>query len=205
MRRNLALLLVGLGLTAQAAHADIAVLTSGATLKIRAHRTDGDTVLVELSDGGEVGIERSLLVGVVPDEVIDELAPVKDAADLRALAIAAAERHRLDPQLVLAVVGVESSFRPDARSPKGAQGLMQLMPATAADLGVADSLDPEQNLEGGARYLEWLMAVFSGDLEKVLAGYNAGPGAVTRSGGVPPYRETRDYVARVMKRYKEQR
>jgi soluble lytic murein transglycosylase-like protein len=80
---------------------------------------------------------------------------------------------------------------------------MQLMPATAAFLGVEDAFDPEQNLEGGVRHLGWLLELYEGDLERALAAYNAGEGAVARHGGIPPYRETREYVRRVLERYRE--
>jgi len=102
---------------------------------------------------------------------------------------------------VLAVVGVESAFRPEAVSSKGAQGLMQLMPGTAASLGVDDAFDPEQNLDGGVRHLGALLARYGGDLTRALAAYNAGEGAVARHQGVPPFRETREYVKRVLERY----
>jgi len=103
--------------------------------------------------------------------------------------------------LVLAVVSVESAFRPEAVSRKGAQGLMQLMPATAASLGVKDAFDPVENLDGGSRHLGSLLTLYGGDLVSALAAYNAGAGAVARHGGVPPYRETRAYVKKVLERY----
>lgn len=112
-----------------------------------------------------------------------------------------APSHRLDPDLVLAVVAVESSGRPDARSPKNAQGLMQLMPETAADLGVEDALDPVQNLQGGMRHLRRLIDRFSGDLTLALAAYNAGEEAVSRYKGVPPYPETQAYVRKLRALY----
>jgi soluble lytic murein transglycosylase-like protein len=115
---------------------------------------------------------------------------------------AIARRRGLDPKLVRAVVEVESAFRPDAVSPKGATGLMQLMPSTASELGVADPLDPEANVDGGVRYLIQLLDLYNGDVQKALAAYNAGPGAVARHNGVPPFRETREYVRKVMKKYK---
>jgi soluble lytic murein transglycosylase-like protein len=103
----------------------------------------------------------------------------------------------LNPELVLAVVEVESNFSPTAQSPKQAQGLMQLIPATARRFGVADPWDPHQNLRGGMAYLRWLLDHFGGDLRLALAGYNAGEGAVRDHGGVPPFAETQNYVRRV--------
>lgn len=106
--------------------------------------------------------------------------------------------YGLDPNLVLAVIEVESNFNPQARSSKNAQGLMQLIPATAERFGVRDVWDPEQNLRGGMSYLRWLLREFEGDIRLALAAYNAGEGAVERHGGIPPYPETRNYVARIM-------
>ena len=105
-----------------------------------------------------------------------------------------APEFRLDPELVLAMVQVESNFDPSARSPKNAQGLMQLIPETAERFGVKDVWDPEDNLRGGMAYLRWLLDYFEGDLKLALAGYNAGEGAVQRYRGVPPFEETQDYV-----------
>ncbi len=187
---------------AASARAEIAVLANGQTLKVTGRRVEADRIFLSLKGGGEVGVVAAEIRGFVPDEVIDEvLAPVAAGTDIRALAIATARRHGLDPNLVLAVVSVESGFQADAVSNKGAQGLMQLMPATARELGVADALDPAQNLDGGTRYLRMLVAQYGGDIGKALAAYNAGPGAVKRHGGVPPYRETHHYISRVMTRY----
>lgn len=108
----------------------------------------------------------------------------------------------LDPDLVKAVIQVESAYRPAAVSHKGAMGLMQLMPATAQSLAVRDPWDPDQNVQGGTRYLRYLMDLFGGQLELVLAGYNAGPEAVNRYGGVPPFDETRNYVEKVLRIYR---
>jgi hypothetical protein len=132
------------------------------------------------SDGSRIGVRPS-----VWDEVIDERAAA----------------HGVRPELVRAVIQVESAFNPRARSPKGAMGLMQLMPDTAADLGVTNPFDPEQNIRGGVAYLRSLLDRFNGNEELALAAYNAGPGAVTKYGSrVPPYRETREYVQKVGRR-----
>lgn len=113
----------------------------------------------------------------------------------------AAARHGVDPRLVQSLIQVESDFNSGAISPKGAMGLMQLMPATARRWGVANPLDPIQNLEGGVQHLKMLLASYRGDLRLSLAAYNAGEAAVARSGGVPPFPETIDYVDRVSRLY----
>jgi hypothetical protein len=109
-----------------------------------------------------------------------------------------APQFQLEPHLVLAIIRVESNFDTVARSPKNAQGLMQLIPETAQRFNVRNAYDPAQNLRGGMAYLRWLLAYFEGDLILVTAAYNAGEGAVERYRGIPPYRETRDYVRRVL-------
>jgi soluble lytic murein transglycosylase-like protein len=111
----------------------------------------------------------------------------------------AATRHQVDVALVKAVIHAESDFIADARSPKGAQGLMQLMPATAVRHNVERVLAPADNVEGGVRHLRLLLDRYGGDVRLALAAYNAGEGAVDRSGGVPPYPETLDYISRVLK------
>jgi soluble lytic murein transglycosylase-like protein len=110
---------------------------------------------------------------------------------------AAAKKHGLDPALLAGLVKQESGFDPNAGSPAGARGLTQLMPGTAAGLGVTNVLDPVQSLEGGAKYLRQQLDAFGGDVTRALAAYNAGPGAVQRYGGVPPYAETQNYVRAV--------
>jgi soluble lytic murein transglycosylase-like protein len=158
---------------------------------------------------------------VVDDEVVPEPEPVAEelAAALEApvplrfedsvakvpegpyggLIYEAARRHSINPQVVAALIRAESAGNPRAVSRKGARGLMQLMPATAQRFGTRkESLfDPKANLEAGIRYLSWLVEQFPGDLSKVLAAYNAGENAVLRYGGIPPYRETREYVRRI--------
>ncbi len=112
-----------------------------------------------------------------------------------------AREHEIEPALVKAVIAVESNFDPEAVSRKGAQGLMQLMPVTASRLGVEDPLRPTENVRGGTRYLRLMLDRY-GDVERAVAAYNAGPGAVDRYGGVPPYPETQDYVRRVLTYYR---
>lgn len=114
----------------------------------------------------------------------------------------AAAFNAVDESLIRAIIHAESAYQPDARSPKGAQGLMQLMPSTAADLQVGNPFDPAENIEGGTRYLSQLLAEFKGNVELATAAYNAGPNAVYKYGGVPPYDETREYVRRVTILYK---
>jgi len=110
---------------------------------------------------------------------------------------AAAKKYGIDPALLAGLVKQESGFNPNAGSPAGARGLTQLMPGTAAGLGVTNVLDPAQSLDGGAKYLKAQLDAFGGDVARALAAYNAGPGAVQRYGGVPPYAETQNYVRAV--------
>jgi soluble lytic murein transglycosylase-like protein len=109
--------------------------------------------------------------------------------------------YGLDPNLILAIIQTESNFNPQARSPKNAQGLMQLIPSTAARFGVRDRTDPVQNLHGGMAYVRWLLSFFRGDLRLSLAGYNAGERAVEKYLGVPPYQETQNYIRKVIRAY----
>ena len=109
--------------------------------------------------------------------------------------------YGLDPNLILAIIQTESNFNPRARSPMNAQGLMQLIPATAARFGVRDTTNPVQNLHGGMAYMRWLLSFFQGDLQLSLAGYNAGERAVEKYLGVPPYQETQQYIRKVIRAY----
>lgn len=203
-------LLLAAGLTlglCGTASADIAVMESGKILYVDGfHRVD-DLVTLRLTGGGEVTVPAELVVNVVPNEIVETLPEEEAVRTLRLLPHLAtiiepaAERHAVDPNLVAAVIWAESNGDPNAVSHKGARGLMQLMPATAQELGVVSVLDPEQNVEGGTRYLRSMLDRHGGDVSLALAAYNAGPEAVRRYGGVPPYKETRVYVDRVLKMY----
>ena len=128
-------------------------------------------------------------------------APVMVPAGLDQVVQRSAEKHHVDPALVRAVIKTESNWNSTAVSSKGALGLMQLIPGTAQRLGVGNAFDPVQNVDAGTRYLGMLLGRYNGDVNKALAAYNAGPGAVDRFGGVPNYRETRNYVQKVTSTY----
>jgi soluble lytic murein transglycosylase-like protein len=123
------------------------------------------------------------------------------STDLRGLVHQVSSEHGLDPRLVDCLVRVESAYNPSAVSHKGAMGLMQLMPGTASRHGVSNPFDPEDNVRGGVRELVRLLNLYAGDLPLTLAAYNAGEGAVAKYRGIPPYRETRDYVVRILSMY----
>jgi len=123
---------------------------------------------------------------------------ITSGTDLRAQAAQIAEKFGIDPVLFQALIQQESAFNPKAISSAGAMGLTQLMPRTAKSLGVTDPLDPTQNMEGGAKYLSQLLKQFKGDRKLALAAYNAGPGAVSRYGGIPPFKETQNYVNKIL-------
>lgn len=120
------------------------------------------------------------------------------SGEVEKMVLSAAARHNVDSRLALAVAKTESGLRQEVVSPAGAVGVMQLMPDTARGLGVRDINDPRENIDGGVRYLKEMLATFDGDVTKAIAAYNAGPNAVKRYSGVPPYAETQDYVSKVL-------
>jgi soluble lytic murein transglycosylase-like protein len=190
--------------------ADVAVLNNGFTITHERREVIGSVTRLYLdsTDGGYVDIPSEQIVRF-------EAAPMSPAP-VNAGAIASAstgtltpalpevvnaisDRHHLDPDLINSVIRAESGFNPRAVSPKGARGLMQLMPQTASALGVKDSFDPGANVEGGTQYLSDLLVRYNFDLIKALAAYNAGPERVEKYHGVPPYYETQAYVARIVR------
>jgi hypothetical protein len=200
------------GLVPSTAAAELVTLRGGRVLSVKSVVFDGDDAVLTLRTGGEVRSPKSFVLSVVPDEVpypepvpAPEPAPVVEPVllttrdSLVALVDERAEHHGVDTRLARALVMVESNYRTDAVSPKGAMGLMQLMPATAKQYALEDPFDPKQNLDAGLRHLRGLLDRYGKGKESLaLAAYNAGEGAVSRYGGIPPYRETQDYVRRIL-------
>jgi len=198
------------------ASAEIVFLTSGRTLSVKSHKVDGDHIVLTLRSGGEVTCDKSIVEKVEPDEVpyIDPDAAktaepeaatpaepdesLLDGTPYGEIIASVSEAQGVNPLLVRALIQVESKFRPTARSRKGAMGLMQLMPSTAREYNVRNPFEPKANIEAGIKHLKSLIERFGSSLELGLAAYNAGPGAVEKFNGVPPYRETRDYVSRIL-------
>jgi soluble lytic murein transglycosylase-like protein len=204
------------------ARAELVILTDGNVLKVKAYEAQGDEARLAMPFGGRMTLPIGRIERVVDDEVAPEPDPPPAAATAAAveappiplrfsegqpvpdgpygsIIYAASRRHQVNPQVVAALIRAESAGNPRARSYKGARGLMQLMPATAERFGIAKArlYDPAQNLEAGVSYLSWLLDQFPNDLGKVLAAYNAGEQTVVKYQGIPPYRETRDYVRRI--------
>ncbi len=211
MRWGFALCTVLLSVTVAApARAELVFFQSGRAMSVRAIRSDGDEIVLQLRSGGDIHCDKSLIVRVEPDEVeypeeALEPSPV-EASTLEAPAIPeryrdlvsrTAARHGVDARVVDAVIQVESAYHSRAVSPKGARGLMQLMPATGRRYGALDLFDPKINLDAGVQHLKKLLARY--DLPLALAAYNAGEAAVDRFGGIPPFRETQDYVSRILR------
>jgi len=183
--------------------------STGRTLSIKDHRADEDKLVLSLRAGGEIICDPALIDRIVPDEVPypEPEAEKPAAAVVVAQAPAAPVKYGdiiekvsaeqdVPVKLVRAVIQVESAYHERARSPKGAMGLMQLMPATAKQYAVADPYDPASNIEAGVKHLKSLLQRLPVAL--ALAAYNAGEAAVQRFNGIPPYRETQDYVSRIL-------
>lgn len=211
MTRQLILSAPLLVLTAAApAYAELVFFQSGRAMSVRAIRSENDGVVLQLRSGGDVHCDQSLIVRVEPDEVEypDELvaaaSEVTGEADtpaipeaFRELVTSTAAKHGVDARVVNAVIQVESAYHSRAVSRKGARGLMQVMPATGRRYGALDLFDPKVNLDAGVQHLKKLLSRY--DLPLALAAYNAGEAAVDRFGGVPPFRETRNYVTRILR------
>jgi len=208
--RILSIVGIVLALGAAEARAEIVYFSTGRTLSIKDHRADDDKLVLSLRAGGEIVCDPALIDRIVPDEVPypepeaekpavvaaetpqSSLAPVKYGDIIEKVS---AEQD-VPVKLVRAVIQVESAYHERARSPKGAMGLMQLMPATAKQYAVADPYDPASNIEAGVKHLKSLLQRLPVAL--ALAAYNAGEAAVQRFNGIPPYRETQDYVSRIL-------
>lgn len=200
------------------ADAELVFLTNGRTLSVKSYAVDGDAITLSLRAGGTMSLPRSLVERIAEDEVAypePETAAVQMAASAMPapaqtpdgvlaakpyadLISTVATAHGVDAKLVHAVVEAESNYQARARSPKGARGLMQLMPDTARQYAVRDPYDPQSNLDAGVRHLKDLLSRL--DLRLALAAYNAGEGVVRRYDGMPPFPETRSYVRRILAR-----
>jgi soluble lytic murein transglycosylase-like protein len=186
------------------ASAELVFFASGRTLSVKGHRIEGDSIVLFLREGGEVVWDAAQIARIAPDEVPHPDPAVAGDGAAGALSFApfaeiidrTAAVHRVDPTLVRAMIQVESAYRPEARSRKGAMGLMQLMPEIARRYEVADPYEPAANIEAGVKHLKTLLERYAVPL--ALAAYNAGETAVERYGGIPPFRETQDYVRQVL-------
>jgi len=189
--------------SASAARADYVVLRSGARLNVTGYEILGDRYRLHLK-GGVAEVPVDDIVAIEPEEIFEpnpEPQPLSETTPFQNIIRAAAARHGMDADLIHCVVAVESNFNPKAVSPKNARGLMQLLPQTAAQYGVKDIFDPEENVNAGTRYLKELLEKYH-NLTLALAAYNAGPERVDQYGRrVPPYLETMKYVQRIAKSY----
>jgi len=185
---------------------ELAILRNGFAIRLVRHEVRDDVTRLYLTEstGSFVEVpteeverfeELEVAPPAVPATVLDS--PAATSSVKEAISTASS-RSRIDPDLIESIINAESGFNAKAVSPKGAQGLMQLMPGTAAQMGIENAMDPVANVEGGTRYLQELLTRYGDDLVKALAAYNAGPKRVEQYHGVPPYRETHTYVAKVI-------
>ncbi len=184
------------------ARADYVVLRSGARLNVTGYEILGDRYRLHVK-GGVAEVPVQDIVAIEPEELFEpSTEPLTEKTPFQKLIRDAAARYNLDPTLIHSVISIESNFDPKAVSRKNARGLMQLMPRTAELMGVKDSFDPAQNIDGGSHYLSDLLKKYGNDLTLALAAYNAGPDSVDKYGRrVPPYLETMKYVQRIAKTY----
>ena len=193
-------------LAAPALRAEYVVLRSGLRLQVTGYQQVGDKYVLQMA-GGRVEIAAADVVAIEPEEVFTPLppapAPTGPLPFYRDLVEAAAKKYNMDADLISSVISQESNFDPKAVSRKNAHGLMQLLPETAARLGVKNIDDPAENIDAGTHYLRDLLQKYNNDLGLALAAYNAGPDKVQLYGNVPPYRETISYVRRVKKGYEK--
>ena len=195
--------------TPASSHAELVLLRSGQTMEVSSHRVVGETIVLQMRRGGEITCDRTLVDRIVPDEVQYEdpsaegptvQPPARESTPptgpYAEIITSLAQAHGVDPMLVSAVIQVESNYRATARSRKGAMGLMQLMPSTARQYNVRNPYDPKANIAAGVKHLKGLIDRWG--VELALAAYNAGEGAVKKFNGIPPYRETRNYVSKIL-------
>jgi len=199
--KRAALLLSLVVLAAPTLRAEYVVLRSGQRLRVTGYQLLGDKYRLQMA-GGVVEIAAEDVVAIEPEDSFTSL-PAKAIVKppYRELVQAAAARYNVDADLITSVIAVESNFDPKALSRKNARGLMQLLPETAARLGVQDIYDPQENIDAGTRYLRELLEKYNNDLTLALAAYNAGPDRVEQYGRVPPFTETLSYVRRVKRSY----
>ena len=197
-----ALLLSVTVLAAPALRAEYVVLRNGRRLTVTGYELLGDKYRLQMK-GGSVEVPADQVVAIEPEDVFTKVPPAQLVPQpfYRDLVEAAAKRYSMDADLITSVIAVESNFDPKAVSRKNARGLMQLLPETAARLGVKNIDDPAENIDAGTRYLRDLLQQYNNDLSLALAAYNAGPDKVQLYGRVPPYSETISYVRRVKRGY----
>jgi hypothetical protein len=222
--KRLVLMLATLLFAAQAS-ASIAVFTDGRNMKISSYAVDEETIHLIFESGGKMSLPITRIERIVDDEwvapeVVEEVKKIVAAeggvfparswkfseeskpifnTKYNDIIVAAARHFDVDAALVSAVIKAESDYNPRVVSHKGARGLMQLMPATAKRFGVNDSFDPSENIYAGTRYLRWLLTKFNGNADLAVAAYNAGEGNVGKYNGVPPFRETVNYINKIAK------
>src|SRR5271165_7526786 len=206
MRRFLQLGLLGLLISSQLYAAELANLRNGFSIRHQRHETAGETTRLYMNaapDSGYIDVPTAEIQDFepAPPDPQEAAAQPQELRDLNSIVRGASTRNQIDADFIASVIRAESANNPRAVSRKGAQGLMQLMPQTASNLGVKNSFDAAENVDGGVRFLRELLLRYNGDAAKALAAYNAGPQRVQQYNGVPPYRETHTYVARVISDY----